>query len=193
MRAQLILICIILQIVFISFFLHTYLPYNYHLQYTIHDVYDEISSKTASNATTNLISYFFHVKQLDPQLFTQKEIKHFEDVRVLYDGLFILTLMSIFFLIKLKPKKEQIIKALEKARYYVLAPLVILPIFSYFWNSLFHTILFNNSYWITKPGELSYYLFPIEFFSYTLISIIILSEIIIYITLYELKYKRLIE
>jgi hypothetical protein len=48
---------------------------------------------------------------------------------------------------------------------------LILLFFSTFWNQIFHPILFRNDYWIVNPNQLSYYLFPTQFFVNTSIFI----------------------
>ena len=184
------LIFILITISFIGFALHTYSPNFYYGQYLLHNTYDEIPQKTAESATNNLIKFFFHIEKPNEKIFTKEEIQHYYDVRFIYDSYFFLFIFSLLFLYVLKPKKKEIISTLEKIRYILLAPLVLIPFFGYFWNTIFHSFLFSNNFWIMQPHEISYYLFPLEFFSIALISIIIFCELIVFVLLYELKYKK---
>ncbi|MCA9496230.1 MAG: DUF1461 domain-containing protein, partial [Nanoarchaeota archaeon] len=152
---------------------HSYHKYNFLNQ----DISSEIKNEDILVADKNLINYFLHKEKLN-EMWNINEKKHMEDVRNIYDCLLILFFIFLiisFFYSKLSLKyinKKFLEKCLKINILITISLLFIIPFFSYFWNNIFHKIMFNNKFWIYKNGDMSYYLFPNEFFLNSLIFII---------------------
>lgn len=141
-----------------------YSPYFYDSQYERLDVYDRIDKQRAQNATTNLRSYFLYIEELDPNYWNEKEQIHMKDVRDIYSLIHFLAIFSLVF-IKLSYSREYIRKAAAYSMIILgLMLILIVPTFTFFWNSIFHQIMFSNDYWIYTSQDISYYLFPEKFF-----------------------------
>lgn len=149
----------------------------YEFNYKIHDTYKNIEKDKALNATKNLISFFLHKEELNNH-WNEKERLHMKDVRNIYDILFILGILSFLGLGIENPKTKDLKKISMKNITIITIFIIIIPFFSYFWNNIFHNILFSNNYWIINQNDISYYIFPIEFFIYSTIFLILTSIII---------------
>lgn len=155
--------------------------------------YDEkvINNKNIINITKDITNFFLHKKNnLDSKFgWNQNENTHFLDVRKIYDILFILSIISIFNFIYFFKKKE-LIKNSKINFFIIISLLLLLPIFKFFWDKIFHTILFSNNFWISQQNSLMDYLFNINYFKNGLIFLITTSSIINLIIYLILKYKK---
>ncbi|MDA3855257.1 MAG: DUF1461 domain-containing protein [Candidatus Woesearchaeota archaeon] len=172
-------------LLFVSFFyLSLYVPLtytiysssSYELNYDKQRIYNYTSEEIVMNSTKNLINYFYHKEDLNEN-WNDKEKVHFSEVRNIYDILFLLSIVSlIIFIIKFNRKKigkYPIINSLI----FILSFLIV-PFFIFFWDKIFHPLLFSNELWILNPNDLSYYLFPYEFFINSFIFIILIAIVI---------------
>lgn len=131
----------------------------------------KINDKQSKNATNNLINYFKYQEEMNSQ-WSNKEKNHMNDVRNLYlINLMVFIITSIinvylFFRKKLMAKN---------VKYYFLSLALILPIFGFVFNYIFHPLLFRNNDWIFFYHEISTKIFPQSFFVNSLIYIIILG------------------
>ena len=147
----------------------------YMLNYNNQGTYEMISEDFSLNATTNLINFFEHRESLNTQWNT-KEVSHMTDVRKIYDIILLLFLSSLITL-GLLYKKEKILTYSKINILIFLSLLIIIPFFSLFWDNVFHPLLFSNTKWITTPNDISYYLFPYQFFINSTLFIIIIGTI----------------
>jgi len=156
----------------------------YEFNYNNQDTYNQIEKNKTINSTNNLINFFKHKEDLNFN-WNEKEKLHMYEVRNIYDILFFIGIISIISLSKLFNFK--LIRKFSKINlYYNLFLILLIPIFQFFWNKIFHLILFNNDLWIINSNDISYYLFPINFFINSLIFIILIS-IILNLILYNYK------
>lgn len=164
------------------FYLTLYIPLSfmvysfswYQFNYNFQETYQFLGEDITNNVTLNLINFFIYKEDLN-LYWNETEILHMNDVRFIYTILFILAIFSFFgfgyFFSSFKQvKKFAIINIL-----FVCSLFFILPFFVYFWDNIFHVILFNNNYWIITNKNISYYLFSYQFFKNSLLFLIIFS------------------
>lgn len=184
-------ILILISILFISLYLPlTFTIYSstwYEFNYGLDNTYSSLDKNFTLNQTSNLINFFYHKESLNSN-WSLKENKHFNDVRNIYDSLFILFLISIIIII-FNLKKINLKKISKYNLIIISSLLLILPFFSYFWTNIFHQIFFNNTFWINTVNDLSYYLFPLEFFIRSSIFIIIIGLIINFLVYFKDKFN----
>ena len=184
------------NILFVSLlFITLYIPVSfamysnswYEFNYELYRTYELIGKENATNATENLISYFTHKNELNGDIWNAKEKAHMSEVRTIFDILFILFTLSLASLLFLINKNKNTIKKFSKTNIkIILSLLIIVLFFTTFWL-YFHEILFTNNLWIITPDDISYYLFPQEFFRNTLLLIILTGTSINLIINYTAK------
>jgi hypothetical protein len=131
----------------------------------------------------DLISYFLHLSPLDVSTWSAKEILHYVDVRDILDKFYFVGFLCILFIV-INFKKinfKNLVHFKKYLKYIILFPLVVLPFFSYFWNYIFHPILFSNDLWLMVPTDLSYHIFNEWFFALFYISFILVEFILFWI------------
>lgn len=132
----------------------------YEINYNFQDTYEVFGVNQTNLLTNDLIGYFEHKNELSNTLWSEKEKAHFEDVRAIYDVLFVLFFASLIS-IGLLFNKERVFRYSKINIIVILSLLIVLPFFGYFWNYVFHPLLFSNDFWIMSPNDVSYYLFGI--------------------------------
>lgn len=150
-------------------------PINYNLQ----DTYSILGQNETLNVTSNLIGYFMHNGDLN-SLWSDTERLHYQEVRLIYDIIFVLFFLSLICIVLLFDKAK-VMKYSKFNMIGISSLILILPFFSYFWNRIFHPLFFNNDYWIMNVNDISYYLFSIAdngFFVRSFIFIIVLGVLI---------------
>ncbi len=159
-------------ILFLSILLVAYIPLFYQLNYSISgDNYEELKPYT-----NELISYFLYFNVLD-DTWSQSEQKHYEDVRFLYSCIFVMSLMLCLLLLFFK-KYLSLVYFSKYSLVLLYSHLLIFIDFEFFWDSIFHPLLFSNTYWIIYPGEISYLLFSYDFFILSIIFIVLINTLI---------------
>jgi len=149
-----------------------YLNYPTRIENNLNQTQIEMITKDMTNLflhKTNSLNHEFG--------WSNNEIKHFNEVRDIYDILFILALISWFGFFYLFNKKE-LIKNTKINIIISLLFILIIPFFVYFWNNILHPLLFSNNLWISQPNSLMGFLFPYSFFENSLIFLIVFSTII---------------
>lgn len=163
-------------------------PQWYYINYGLQDNSQLLNSTTQITQTNNLVGFFTYKQTLNSK-WSITESQHMADVRVLYSLLF-LGILGFGILLNFTLKKEYIL-GITKITYGIL--LLLLPImfvFSWFWDNIFHTVLFSNDYWIMTPKDLSFYLFSDMFFLRSMIVIVLIMIIINTIT-YRITTKKI--
>ena len=153
--------------VFLGFFTVLFSPIFYEFLFKILGVYSsELSYEFVSRAIDDLILFFLHSSELSLEFWNLKEIKHFEDVRRIYDFLILSFLGVCIFLswFGFRFSELEFKRAIKFALGIVFLPLILFPVFSWFWIEVFHPILFSNDLWILNVNDLCFWIFPIEFF-----------------------------
>lgn len=159
-------------ILFLSILLVAYIPLFYQLNYSISgDNYEELKPYT-----NELISYFLYFNVLD-DTWSQSEQKHYEDVRFLYSFIFVISVM-LCLLLRFFKKYFSSVSFSKYSLVLLYSHLLIFIDFEFFWDSIFHPLLFSNTYWIIYPGEISYLLFSYDFFILSIIFIILINTLI---------------
>ena len=159
-------------ILFLSILLVVYIPLFYQLNYSISgDNYEELKPYT-----NELISYFLYFNVLD-DTWSQSEQKHYDDVRFLYSFIFVISVM-LCLLLRFFKKYLSCVSFSKYSLVLLYSHFLVFLDFEFFWDSIFHPLLFSNTYWIIYPGEISYLLFSYDFFITSIIFIVIINTII---------------
>jgi hypothetical protein len=131
----------------------------------------------------DLIGFFIYLSPLDSAVWTAKEILHYIDVRsildLFYNGFLFCLIFIVFNFKKINFSNLKFVSRYLK--YIILFPLVTLPFFNYFWNNIFHPLLFSNDLWLMYPGDLSYYIFNEWFFALFYISFVLVEFLFFWI------------
>lgn len=152
------------------------------------------------NNTTNLLEYLTNKAELNTTWFSEKDILHMKDVRVLYNvgfytmiffiALFIITTILIIMLSKHKTI-FYITRTFNKTLLaFIILIIVLAGIISYNFNSFwikFHQLLFSNDLWLLSPDESNLIKMVPEKFFISLITTIILHILILFISLFVLN------
>lgn len=152
------------------------------------------------NNTTNLLEYLTNKAELNTTWFSEKDILHMKDVRVLYNVSFNLMIFFIIIfilstiLIALVYKNYAmfyITKTFNKTLLaFIILIIVLAGIISYNFTSFwikFHQLLFSNDLWLLSPDESNLIKMVPEQFFISLITTIILHILILFISLFVLN------
>lgn len=147
------------------------------------------------NNTTNLLEYLTNKAELNTTWFSEKDILHMKDVRVLYNVSFNLMIFFIIIfilstiLIALVYKNYAmfyITKTFNKTLLaFILLVIVLAGIISYNFTSFwikFHQLLFANDLWLLSPEESNLIKMVPEQFFISLITTIILHILILFVS-----------
>ena len=147
------------------------------------------------NNTTNLLEYLTNKSELNTTWFSEKDILHMKDVRVLYNVSFNLMIFFIIIfilstiLIALVYKNYAmfyITKTFNKTLLaFILLVIVLAGIISYNFTSFwikFHQLLFTNDLWLLSPEESNLIKMVPEQFFISLITTIILHILILFVS-----------
>ena len=148
------------------------------------------------NNTTNLLEYLTNKAELNTTWFSEKDILHMKDVRVLFNVSFNLMIFFIIIfilsttLIALVYKNYAmfyITKTFNKTLLaFILLVIVLAGIISYNFTSFwikFHQLLFANDLWLLSPEESNLIKMVPEQFFISLITTIILHILILFVSL----------
>ena len=152
------------------------------------------------NNTTNLLEYLTNKAELNTTWFSEKDILHMKDVRVLYNVSFNLMIFFIIIfilstiLIALVYKNYAmfyITKTFNKTLLaFILLVIVLAGIISYNFTSFwikFHQLLFTNDLWLLSPEESNLIKMVPEEFFISLITTIILHILLLFVALLVLN------
>jgi len=145
-----------------------------------------------SGHTNNVLKFLNGKESLNPEIFSEREISHMEDVKSLcnlFKTLFYISfLISIFLLFVLIKKKNYdlisntfIYSGLSSISLLIILFLLSLNFDSFFTN--FHYLFFTNDLWLLPENSMLIKLFPKEFFNTALkrifLFIIVISSAIL--------------
>ena len=152
------------------------------------------------NNTINLLEYLTNKAELNTTWFSEKDILHMKDVRVLYNVSFNLMIFFIIIfilstiLIALVYKNYAmfyITKTFNKTLLaFILLVIILASIISYNFTSFwikFHQLLFSNDLWLLSPDESNLIKMVPEEFFISLITTIILHILLLFIALFVLN------
>lgn len=149
-----------------------------------------------------VIGYLHGNQQMDPKIFTEKEISHMGDVRDLYQKIIIILSISALIVVisgyyLYKSSKKQFYDSLKYASIATLSIAIFFAIASLFFNStfeVFHKIFFKGDSWLFSPQEILPVIFPEQFFfdsfATIFITILIASMVCLLFSWYETIKKR---
>ena len=147
------------------------------------------------NNTTNLLEYLTNEAELNTTWFSEKDILHMKDVRVLYNVSF--NLMIFFIIIFILSTILIVLVYKNYAMFYItktfnktllafiLLVIVLAGIISYNFTSFwikFHQLLFTNDLWLLSPEESNLIKMVPEQFFISLITTIILHILILFVS-----------
>lgn len=174
---------IIYTLYYLVFAFLLYLPISYFILFFLTKSAEELNFDLQKELIFNLLGFFLHLTELNKEFWNIKEIIHYTEVRFIYDILFLIFIFSLILIKIFKINRNDINKAINKGFLIAHVPLLIIPIFGFFWNNIFHIVLFNNNFWILEPTDISFYLFNDYFF----IGFIIFWYILVFIFYLILK------
>lgn len=134
---------------------------------------ERLGEQVVLQRTNELNQFFLHQQASLPDAWTTKETRHLQEVRTIYDGVFLVfVLVSFVFLVDyllLKAKSHADYEHYARHALFIslgllLAALLISPFFNSFWLNVFHPLLFDNDLWRTNSRDVSWYLMPKAFF-----------------------------
>lgn len=170
------LLTFILIYIPLSFTIYSETWYNFNIKE------NEVNGLNVEIAKSNLLNFLLFKEKLNPLIFSEKEIKHYKEVRNIYSVLFALFFIFSFTLSKIF-RGEYIKSTLKFSASLLILSFAMFINFRFFWDNIFHNIFFRNDYYINTPNEISYYLFPLDFFLNSIIFILIflvLEMVILY-------------
>ena len=135
----------------------------YHLNYAINGEPKQLHKATVTFAIADLITYFTYTDPLDTRFWSEKERRHYADVRMIYTALTIIAICSVFLVGLSQGNILWRWIAITDAAL-IGTGLLILSQFSWFWHQVFHPLLFSDQSWLMSPDDASYWLFPEPFF-----------------------------
>lgn len=152
------------------------------------------------NNTSNLLDYLNGKAELNTSWFSEKDILHMKDVKILYSvsfytmiffiAIFIISTILIIFLYK-NCTIFYITRTFNKTLLaFIVLIIVLASIISYNFNSFwirFHQLLFSNDLWLLSPDESNLIKMVPEEFFISLITTIILHILILFVSLFVLN------
>ena len=152
------------------------------------------------NNTSNLLDYLNGKAELNTSWFSEKDILHMKDVKILYSvsfytmiffiAIFIISTILIIFLYK-NCTMFYITRTFNKTLLaFIVLIIVLASIISYNFNSFwirFHQLLFSNDLWLLSPDESNLIKMVPEEFFISLITTIILHILILFVSLFVLN------
>lgn len=171
-----------LTILYLSLYIpFTITAYSTSLNLLIVDEYEYIEDSVEKSSITNLLNFYLYKDKLDSTFWNEKEIEHLTEVRNIFLIVHLLALISIIGAFKYYKNSSK--SYLFNIGVLIVFSILIFLNFAYFWDYIFHPLIFNNNLWITDLNDLSTYLFTYSFFE-KIAMIIIGGSIIINIILY---------
>lgn len=165
-----------LSLIYLTFYVPMtftfYLPNWMEINCNWHERCRAVGTDRSEKGIRELAAFFRHQGEL-ASFFTEKEKQHLAEVRVIFDKMFLLGLISLLILILFYNKKKLSRFALINA-VIILCLLIVLPFFGTFWRDIFHPLIFDNNLWKNNKYDLSYYIMPRVFFKYTVALLILL-------------------
>lgn len=150
-----------------------YLPYWMKVNCGWHGRCKIIGYDNAYTGIDELTAYFRHQGEL-AYSWTRKEKLHLEEVRGIFDEMFVAGLAALVLLLLTFDRNRVSRYALINA-VFILCLLIVLPFFGAFWRDVFHPLLFRNNLWMNNRYDLSFYIMPRRFFMFTVALLIIVS------------------
>ena len=160
----------------------------------------DTTSDELINNTSNLLDYLNGKAELNTSWFSEKDILHMKDVKILYSvsfytmiffiAIFIISTILIIFLYK-NCTMSYITRTFNKTLLaFIVLIIVLASIISYNFNSFwirFHQLLFSNDLWLLSPDESNLIKMVPEEFFISLITTIILHILILFVSLFVLN------
>ena len=145
------------------------LLFNFRLIVFNADFYESISEDNSNfdkERVVNLINYLKNKEQLNTENYTEKEILHLKDVKILINKIlmffYILLMTFIFLLVRYYKEFPNILVLSSLITISVVIILFLLNFSNLFYR--FHLISFNNYLWLLDPETTLIKLFPEIFF-----------------------------
>ena len=190
LRTGLMPLVLLYLLVCIPLGLTVYTPYAYQWYCPINPRCELISASFAQQSMQQLTDFLQHqTARLFPP-WSHKENLHMLEVRGMYDkaaGLFGLLLLWISYDVWQPNARIRYQRHLRHSSYMilglVLACLLIMPFFQYFWLHIFHPLLFNNQLWRIDQSDVSWYLMPRQFFMWV-IGFIVAASLLLHVLLW---------
>ncbi len=164
-KKGLVFVALFIITLYIPLFLVVYVPYSYSLNYELTGVYDHVDEEGVREYTLEVVKYFLHYGDLGSN-WSEEERLHFKDVRMIYDLLFFLVLIEVFVLVLSKNYDGALIRKFAMANIVLVLFVLVFAVssFAFFWDKVFHPLIFSNDYWVYGAQSVSSMLFSYDFF-----------------------------
>lgn len=139
-----------------------YTPWWLHVACGFHGRCEAFGVEAAQAHIDNLSAFFRHQATLEGR-WTPKEIAHLTEVREIYDGLWWGWLAAALLSVATLRRRHARAVALTLAGV-VLLVAATLPAFTFFWDAVFHELLFDNDLWLNTRADVSWWIMPNAFF-----------------------------
>ena len=119
-------------------------------------------------AIQNITDYFMHFGKLHSHIWSSKEILHLQEIRGIYDALFVMLCIALVIcLVFVRKSTLQAVTSIRALYCYglfiAITTTLIVTSFKPIWSFL-HKVSFNNNYYIYTKHDMSAVLFPHAFF-----------------------------
>ena len=160
-------------LLYMPFSILVYSPYWYLIN-TVQ--YSPSQHAVVQEAIQNITDYFMHFDKLHSHIWSSKEILHFQEIRSIYDALFVMLCISL--VICLVFVRKSTLQAVTSTRaiycyglFIAITTALIVTSFKPIWSFL-HKVSFNNNYYIYTKHDMSAVLFPHAFFQNSIMLIL---------------------
>ena len=160
-------------LLYLPFSIVVYSPYYYLINTT---EYSPSKHAVVQEAIKNITDYFMHLDKLHSHIWSSKEILHFQEIRGIYDALFVMLCISLFIcLVFVRKSTLQAVTSMRAIYCYglfiAITTTLIVTSFKPIWSWL-HKISFSNNYYLYTKHDISAVLFPHAFFQNSIMLIL---------------------
>ena len=168
----------------LAFAIYTPVLYQANCQWNVRC--EQLGEVAVQQRIEELNRFFVHQHTSLPGPWTDKENRHLQEVRAIYDGVFVLfALLSVLFIADYflncdgrRAYAGYARNALFISLGLLAAALLIAPFFNSFWIKIFHPLVFDNDLWRTNSADISWYLMPKAFFLRVMVFICVLTVLL---------------
>ncbi len=180
---------------FSLFYMTLYLPLagvfyfpHWHLLYSgFNQRCEKIGYEIAYQGIKEMNAFWWHQGELKMRYWSDKEKQHLAEVRRKMNHMMLIFFLSATILM-LTFDQRQIQRFSGINAILIVSLLVVLPFFAFFWQHIFHPLLFSNRLWLNTPNDFSYWIMPRKYFKYT-VALLILSSCLLNLAIFFISRK----
>ena len=161
----------------------TYSSSWYKLVCNFHNRCEKYGINNSYKKIDELTNYFIHNGVLLDK-WSSKEKLHLEEVRGIFDKMFLIGIFTIIFLVVNRKDFYNLNKFSKVNILIICCFFLIIPFFGKFWRDVFHPLIFDNNLWLNNRLDVSFYIMPRKFFKITvgfIFSFCLITNLLIYL------------